>query len=277
MNGSGLEELLSEVYAENGVIHMISGKAVSRSLRGHLLVEASLISILLEELAECQLINLEPLKSFLEVIDDKSINEIHLFCHSAEVFLVEQALQKKMKELEQQSRTGKLWLLYIHYVRVLKNYIIAERTSNWALHLHATVNMLNLFAASGHINYAKSTRLYIQQMRALSETQPWLAEQFNIGKHAVTRSNRYWAGLWSDLVIEQTLMRSVKSRGGLTRSRGMKEGTRHLWAMSLNDAAAVHQAMNQPAGSTIKTTEQHVDLGHSGCIRDQEDWKRFKT
>ena len=51
MKGSGLEELISEVYAENSVIHVMSGKAVSRSLRGHLLVESSLKSILLEELA----------------------------------------------------------------------------------------------------------------------------------------------------------------------------------------------------------------------------------
>ena len=83
IKGSGLEELLSEVYAENSVIHMISGKAVSPSLRGHLLVESSLISILLEDLAECQLIDHEPLKSFLEVIDGKSIDEINLilsFC-----------------------------------------------------------------------------------------------------------------------------------------------------------------------------------------------------
>ena len=97
MKGSGLEEFISEVYAENSVIHVMSGKAVSRSLRGHLLVESSLISILLEKLAECQLIDLEPLKSFLEVIDEKSIDEINLFCHSAEVFLVEKALQKKVK------------------------------------------------------------------------------------------------------------------------------------------------------------------------------------
>ena len=102
-------------------LHMMSGKTVSRSSRGHLLVESSLTSILLEELAECQLIDLEPLNSFLEVIDEKSIDEINLFCHSAEVVLVEQALQKNMKELEQQSRTAKLWLFYIHYVRVLKN------------------------------------------------------------------------------------------------------------------------------------------------------------
>ena len=36
MAGSGIEELLAEVYAENSVEHMLSGKAVTRSLRGHL-------------------------------------------------------------------------------------------------------------------------------------------------------------------------------------------------------------------------------------------------
>ena len=88
--------------------------------------------------------------------------------------------------------------------------------------------MLSLFAASGHPNYAKSARLYAQQMMSLSKKHPWLHEQFENGKHAVRRSQRYWAGLWSDLVIEQTLMRSVRSTGGLTRGRSMKEGTRHL-------------------------------------------------
>ena len=87
--------------------------------------------------------------------------------------------------------------------------------------------MLNLFAASGHLNYAKIARLYVQQRMSLSEKHPWLHEQFENGKHEVRRSQRYWAGLWSDLVIEQTLMRSVKSMGGLTRGRGLQEGTRH--------------------------------------------------
>ena len=65
-------------------------------------------------------------------------------------------------------------------------------------------------------------------MVSLSEKYPWLHKQFENGKHAVRRSQRYWAGLWSDLVIEQTLIKSVKSTGGLTRGRGMQEGTRHL-------------------------------------------------
>ena len=41
------------------------------------------------------------------------------------------------------------------------------------------------------------------------------------GYHVVLRSDAFWAGLSTDLVIEQELMRSVKSVGGLTRGRGM--------------------------------------------------------
>ena len=40
------------------------------------------------------------------------------------------------------------------------------------------------------------------------------------------RTDRYWAGLSSDLVIEQGLMRSMKSTGRLTRGRGVCESER---------------------------------------------------
>lgn len=42
MDGSGLQELLSLVYAENAVPHMLSGKAISRAVRGHLLIDSAI-------------------------------------------------------------------------------------------------------------------------------------------------------------------------------------------------------------------------------------------
>jgi len=54
MKGSGLEEALETVYAANSVSHMISGKAVSRALHGHFLVEAALVSKLISALLPCQ-------------------------------------------------------------------------------------------------------------------------------------------------------------------------------------------------------------------------------
>ena len=46
MAGSGLSELLETVYAPNSVKHMLTGKAISRAIGGHLLVYAALHTIL---------------------------------------------------------------------------------------------------------------------------------------------------------------------------------------------------------------------------------------
>ena len=52
IKGTSLDDLISGVYAENSVIHMMSGKAISRAIRAHILVESSLMSLLLEIIKE---------------------------------------------------------------------------------------------------------------------------------------------------------------------------------------------------------------------------------
>ena len=42
MDGSGLKEMLAQVYAEGSADQMLSGKAVARAVRGHLLVDSAL-------------------------------------------------------------------------------------------------------------------------------------------------------------------------------------------------------------------------------------------
>ena len=59
-------------------------------------------------------------------------------------------------KLKKKSRTSKLWLLYMNSINVAKEFIYAERTSNWDMHLNVLTKMHNLFAATGHINYAKT-------------------------------------------------------------------------------------------------------------------------
>ena len=48
MSGSGLSELLEMSYGSFSVIQMVSGKAVARALRGHILVESTLMIQLLK-------------------------------------------------------------------------------------------------------------------------------------------------------------------------------------------------------------------------------------
>ena len=281
MKGSGLETLFGEVYAEHTVVHLMSGKAISRALRAHFLTEAALMTLLLEMIFDTEMIDDIVFKTQLnelnELNDSDSQLQVDTFLESDIFRAFEEALLNLKNNLSKTYRTAKLWISYLHYVHILKSFILAERTSNWALHVESTLNMLNLFAASGHISYAKSARFYVQQMQDLHITQPWLHQQFMNGLHAVRRSDRYWSGLWSDLTIEQTLMRSIKTRVGLTRGRGMSESVRHLWVLSLSHCAGVHDAMMDLSGLTVKTSEQHTDASEPRRKRDLEDFTRFKN
>ena len=56
----------------------------------------------------------------------------------------------------------------------------------------------------------------------------------------------------------------------------MQEGTRHLWTFSLNHLASTNNAMKLLAGSSVKRSELHIDLGPSIFTQDDTDWNRFK-
>ena len=107
---------------------------------------------------------------------------------------------------------------YIQYISKIKEFTRAERTGDCKGHLVVMGKILNLFATTGHINYTKSARLYLQKMVELETDYPWLYQQFsNKGFNCVRRTDKFWAGLWTDLVTEQTMMRSLNSLVGLTR------------------------------------------------------------
>ena len=100
--------------------------------------------------------------------------------------------------------------------------------------------MLNLFAATGHSNYAKSARLYLQMMKELPTTFPDLYEQFTHNRyHTVRQSNRFWSEIWTELATEQVLMRSLKIRSGLTRGREITENVILTWVHTMQACAQV--------------------------------------
>ena len=137
--------------------------------------------------------------------------------------------------------------------------------------------MLYLFAATGHINYAKSARLHLQNMLNLKNTHPWVYEQFTVGRlHTVRRSEKFCAGLWMDLIIEQVMMRSIKISGRLTRRRGITESMRQLCLGSMHRCANIRNAMGELTGVYRSTSEQHVDLSCSPILRDNNDLQTLK-
>lgn len=74
-----------------------------------------------------------------------------------------------------------------------------------------------------------------------------------------------------DLAIEQVLMRSLKSRGGLAHGRGLSENVRLFWIYTMHQCATVHLAMTQLSGLQHSSSEQHVEMGKSRIQRDSVD------
>ena len=76
-------------------------------------------------------------------------------------------VEKFKLELSSASRTAELSLQYLEYISIIRMFIRAERTGNRHEHLGAMRLMLDLFAATGHINYVESARLYLRSMQSL--------------------------------------------------------------------------------------------------------------
>jgi len=128
--------------------------------------------------------------------------------------------------------------------------------------------MLNLFAATSHNQYARCARLYLQIMQDLPASHPWLHNQFSINSfHTVRRSDRYWSGLLTDLV----LMHALKSRGGLIHRRGLTESVRLSWIQSMHRCAEVRNAMTQLTHLLNTPHDQHRELVTPRASRDQSD------
>ena len=111
-------------------------------------------------------------------------------------------------------------------------------------------------------------------MSHLQEDHPEVYQHFQDGLHVIRRSDRYWAGLSSDLVIEQVLMRSMKTSGGLTRGRGMTEQQRVIWSLAMPACAEVNKAMQELTGVSFNSGEQNKDMAQA---RQARDWKDTQT
>ncbi len=62
-------------------------------------------------------------------------------------------------------------------------------------------------------NMQKSVYVYLKFRPDLPETHPDVHKKFGIGYYLVTPSNKHWAGMFTDFMIEQVLVRSVKMNG----------------------------------------------------------------
>lgn len=126
MSGSGLDDALKLIYAENSVEKIIAGHAYSRAVRAHLLVHSSLA------------------KRIIETIDfeDSERNEVDNLLMDADRSIILKPADNDVVNImmdkfyaaingtERSGPTAKLWIQYFKMVTLLKHFIEAERSGN---------------------------------------------------------------------------------------------------------------------------------------------------
>lgn len=272
MAGSGLKELLELLYAGNSVNKILTGHAYSRAVRAHTLTHLSLAKIILD--------SVDFSDDERDVLDDytNALNRSSVLTARNDK-LVKSAMDKlknQLKKMKTRSPTSALWIQYFEMVTLVKNFLEAERCGIWELHLDTIQKMLPYFHATGHFLYAKSAHLYLQQMRNLHEKIP--ADEFDKftknGYFTIRRTEKFWSGIMSDQTIEQVLMRSLWTSGGL-HHRGLSESSISSWVLGMISLQSVCEQMENFAGVMCSVSEQHVDVRPTRVIRDNTDTEKL--
>ena len=114
---SGIDRLFQNIYGKNSVRHILTGNAVSRANRTHILTESALM-IILQEFSLAQddsSVDWRDIKNLCERViskDETCVFENN-YLQNLSLFV-----EESKTELSGQSRTAKLWLQYIDYMGI---------------------------------------------------------------------------------------------------------------------------------------------------------------
>lgn len=186
-------------------------------------------------------------------------------------------MKTQLHKLEKNGATSKLWVQYFHMVCLMKEFIMAERMGNWNSHIQCIQKMIPFFHASGHFSYAKACQLYLNDMANLKNkmTVDEYAKFIDQSNFTIRRTDQFWCGNFTDMTIEQTLMRSMKTIGGLTHGRGITDATLTKWVQGLPSAHDVCETLEKYCGVYMANSDQHVDERPSRISRDESDLKKL--
>ncbi|GBM38242.1 hypothetical protein AVEN_47338-1 [Araneus ventricosus] len=108
-----------------------------------------------------------------------------------------------------------------------------------------------------------------------NERNDCVFRRFIQGFFTARRSAKFSCGTSTDMVIEQSLMKSMKTDGGIARGRSTQESVISKWVYSKHATNTACEGLEDLANVKMDTTDKHVDASDSRVKRDTEDIKKL--
>ena len=109
-------------------------------------------------------------------------------------------------------------------------FVRASKEADCPLHIHTLKFILPYFAAAGHCHYLSYASVYSMKMTNIPKN---LLKKVLDGEHAMWHQNGIWTSIWSDMMIETTVMRFGHGPNGMA-GLTFNEKSFSCWAKSLN-------------------------------------------
>ena len=182
-------------------------------------------------------------------------------------------LSSPKQSLSERSRTVKLWVQYMEMIDILRKFVQAEVMENFTF---KQLKLRRRISQRPTTSYMRSLPgCTLQNMEQLETTDLDVFDYFQNGRYVIHRSEKFWACLSSDLVIEQVLKRSLITNGGLTRVSDMNELQKLSWLFSAPTCRENNVSMLTFAKVQYETSEQHKEVRESRIERDNHDTSKF--
>lgn len=125
--GSGLKDVLCQVFVANSVDKMLTGHAYSRAVRGHLLVQLVLGCIVLKgaNVSEKEKGEILTMLIKMEKLTSDNVKE------NASLVSTLTKLQNHLESFKENGPTVALWVQYFYMVTLMKKFIVSERCGDW--------------------------------------------------------------------------------------------------------------------------------------------------
>ena len=244
---SGMEDLLIEsgLYGSCTTSSLLQGKSYNRGIRAHkLLMEA------LFRLQWCEFLKWLQLQDVSQVEQNLLIQKLHEIRCAIKVSKAElpamidgllvnlqsvaQEFRRFQEESRQKSQLFCFWDDYVTMVKTLLQFIKAERTSNWELHIKSVAAMAPHFNSMDRTNYARWLPVYLADMNVVQKKLPHVHAKVLKGYHAVSRSGQPFNQIWTDMALEQTINRDSKTKGGII-GISQKPGALNCWFITSHE------------------------------------------
>lgn len=276
MAGSGFEDVLVEsgICASGSIAKVMSGKHYNRAMRVHkIMMEAlqrQLIKVFMtmnpdknpdaegmkaiENLAE------NPSYSNLTSVNDNLSCET--FYSDYQTFLIE------VRE-GTLGKTAQFWIGYMDKVSLILRFQRATKENNFDLHLACLEDMIPLFFACDHHNYARYLVVHILTLLNLQRTHPGAEELLRNNGFSVCRSQVPSSRNSVDITIEQTINRYAKCTGGIVGySRNFWAYAR--WCITRHERAKYVELSFERASMLHTSDASHHDLQPGEMKRSEQ-------